>query len=124
MSQNLTTTYFEFYFQIQFHLYQSTWYSGYLIYYHLRYPELLKDLKKMLLCSLSSEFTYTFDFDEKNSIVQLKTEKLDKLCDSKCPICLETFWDIPFVLNCNHFYHKECILNWKEKTCPICLVKI
>lgn len=120
MSQKLITSYFELYFQIQFHLYQTTWYSGYIIYYNLRYPEIYQDLKSLIANSIDNDYTLDFEytFDE-NSIIKIKTEKLEKLCNNKCPICLEIFWEIPFILNCGHFYHKECITNW-EKNCPIC----
>jgi len=44
-----------------------------------------------------------------------------------CSICLKK-WDLKnneiIKLSCNHYFHKECILNWfltdDEKSCPIC----
>ena len=44
--------------------------------------------------------------------------------NEKCSICLEDFniGDTLNELNCNHFYHKECINNWikSNNNCPMC----
>jgi hypothetical protein len=40
-----------------------------------------------------------------------------------CPICLEAGKDSIFVkTECNHYFHKECLLEWLnvKKTCPMC----
>ncbi|KAL1517317.1 hypothetical protein ABEB36_001096 [Hypothenemus hampei] len=41
-----------------------------------------------------------------------------------CGICLESNLVIFRPINCNHFFHKECILKWftQKKDCPICRV--
>lgn len=41
-----------------------------------------------------------------------------------CPICLELFNDNNiFITNCNHYFHKECILQTKLIECPMCRSK-
>lgn len=41
-----------------------------------------------------------------------------------CVICIEPLQSkqTTIILNCNHVYHKDCILDWfnKELTCPMC----
>ena len=41
-----------------------------------------------------------------------------------CSICLEKFVkkDKIITLDCEHYYHDECITNWlkKDETCPLC----
>jgi hypothetical protein len=41
-----------------------------------------------------------------------------------CSICLDNFEDNDktVVLDCNHRFHRDCILNWfkKELNCPLC----
>lgn len=41
----------------------------------------------------------------------------------ECPICMEKLDNTP-PLKCGHWIHKECIMKWKEDTCPICRAKI
>ena len=45
---------------------------------------------------------------------------------SDCPICLKKLDNDKVYLNCNHYFHKECIMNWKKRnnTCPICRKRI
>jgi hypothetical protein len=58
--------------------------------------------------------------------VELKKETLTDI-EEECPICSEYFLDEKVIgtvveLPCKHRYHKNCILNWFDKsdTCPIC----
>lgn len=41
-----------------------------------------------------------------------------------CVICIEPLQSkqTTIILDCNHIYHKDCILDWfnKELTCPMC----
>ena len=43
-----------------------------------------------------------------------------------CSICLEKLNKNKVYLNCNHYFHKDCINNWKTRnnTCPICRTRI
>lgn len=42
-----------------------------------------------------------------------------------CPICLDVInIDDPKILTCNHRFHKECINQWIQPTCPICRKQI
>jgi len=55
---------------------------------------------------------------------QLELFKLELYESPKCSICMEYFKtnDIIRVLNCNHYYHHDCIDKWliRHKTCPYC----
>ena len=44
----------------------------------------------------------------------------------ECPLCLKKFDNDKVFINCNHYFHKECIMNWKIRNniCPICRVRI
>ena len=46
--------------------------------------------------------------------------------DNECIICLKKFDNNKVYLNCNHYFHKKCIEEWKKKsnTCPICRSRI
>lgn len=56
--------------------------------------------------------------------VAMKSGLVEVQKDSSCTICLETVkvGSSVYDLACKHFFHKECIENWrKEKdTCPCC----
>ena len=43
-----------------------------------------------------------------------------------CSICLEKLNKNKVYLNCSHYFHKDCINNWKTRnnTCPICRTRI
>ena len=43
-----------------------------------------------------------------------------------CSICLEKLNKNKVYLNCNHYFHKDCINKWKTRnnTCPICRTRI
>ena len=45
---------------------------------------------------------------------------------TECPLCLKKFDNDKAFINCNHCFHKECIMNWKirNNVCPICRVRI
>ena len=45
--------------------------------------------------------------------------------EDNCPICLDELQrnEIVSVLNCGHFYHKDCLFKWidqKKYKCPVC----
>lgn len=42
--------------------------------------------------------------------------------DVECSICLKSFNKDKVYLNCNHFFHKNCINDWRRRsnTCPYC----
>lgn len=50
--------------------------------------------------------------------------------DEQCPICLEGYSANKTIvqLNCNHKFHKECIIKWFQTTtinnCPLCRIII
>ena len=55
---------------------------------------------------------------------ELRLFKSELYESPRCSICMEDFKtdDIIRVLNCNHYYHHDCIDKWliKHKTCPYC----
>jgi len=59
-------------------------------------------------------------------IYSLKSFKLKNDLLDDCSICLNNLLKDQKVikLNCNHIYHKDCILNWfnkdSENGCPLC----
>ena len=53
------------------------------------------------------------------------TKKLNQLLinNNECSICLDKInLENAVILNCEHYFHKECLKIWfnKSKTCPIC----
>eukprot|EP01080_Neovahlkampfia_damariscottae_P010971 gene10971-3678_t len=53
------------------------------------------------------------------------SEKLAKiLLEKSCPICLEEFVELDFLITvpCFHQFHKDCISKWLQQnaTCPVC----
>ncbi len=61
------------------------------------------------------------------SLCRSKKETLDNL-DSECIICMENFQNDKYTirLECKHFFHKECVVQWftKNASCPICRRKV
>ena len=51
---------------------------------------------------------------------------ISSIFSSDCPICLKKLDIDKVYLNCNHYFHKACITNWKRRnnTCPICRKRI
>lgn len=46
---------------------------------------------------------------------------LDKMnTNEECSICLNILNRSILKTECNHFFHKECLTKWKNKTCPLC----
>jgi len=47
------------------------------------------------------------------------------MLNSTCPICLEDE-NMTIKLPCNHWFHKECILDWFKESdnCPLCRTNI
>jgi len=37
-----------------------------------------------------------------------------------CSVCMESLENVEYPLRCGHWIHKECLLKWKEDTCPMC----
>jgi len=55
----------------------------------------------------------------------IKNKDLSGLSDSTCSICLDNYKCRQHFLNlnCNHSFHKKCIIKWFKKynrTCPVC----
>ena len=47
----------------------------------------------------------------------------------ECSICLEPIEEnkeVKKLINCNHYFHKSCILNWilVNSNCPLCRNKL
>lgn len=65
---------------------------------------------------------YTLDIKSK------KYENINNIDCKECSICYEEFNNdsLVSILNCNHFFHTECIKKWgnRNNTCPICREKI
>jgi len=38
----------------------------------------------------------------------------------ECPVCMESTENINYPLQCGHWIHLECLLKWREDTCPMC----
>ena len=60
-----------------------------------------------------------------NNNKELKLKSIDSstLLNKECSICLESFdTKNTIVLNCNHYFHRECINEWLliNNSCPIC----
>ena len=56
---------------------------------------------------------------------KLKPETLKKNLLDDCSICLEEMKEKNkvIILECNHIYHKDCIMEWFQKdniNCPLC----
>ena len=63
--------------------------------------------------------------DESDSPKSLNSTNSSSSKESEtCVICIEPLQSkqSTIILNCNHVYHKDCILDWfnKELTCPMC----
>ena len=41
-----------------------------------------------------------------------------------CPICMESLKNVDRPTQCGHWIHKECLMKWKEDTCPMCRSEI
>lgn len=50
----------------------------------------------------------------------INTDNID--INNECVICLENMDNNKVILNCNHAFHKNCILEWMnlQQKCPIC----
>lgn len=90
-----------------------------------------------LLCCVRISFIHSENLDQQNrraaisiiddvSDIQLFSNilKLDLYNDTLCSICLENFEnnDKLRILNCNHYFHNECITTWFDRSskCPLC----
>ena len=66
------------------------------------------------------------ELNEINAIQQFHlTETMTKLdMENDCTICVDKIkqGDKMIKLDCEHYYHKKCILNWfrQHMNCPIC----
>ena len=69
-------------------------------------------------------------FNDYFKIYKLKSFKSENDLLEDCSICLNNLSKNQKIikLNCNHLYHKECIINWfkkdNENTCPLCRIII
>ncbi|MDD4930607.1 MAG: RING finger domain-containing protein [Candidatus Colwellbacteria bacterium] len=41
-----------------------------------------------------------------------------------CPICMESLHNVDRPTHCGHWIHKDCLMKWKEDTCPMCRAPI
>lgn len=41
----------------------------------------------------------------------------------ECPVCMESLLNENRPLDCGHWVHRECVLNWKDE-CPVCRQKV
>jgi len=91
-----------------------------------------------LCCSYQSGRYFISDFINRRSDIQesiITSDVINEYLDNNtsncisnanidCCICLDKFEGNhkSIVLECNHRFHKECILNWlkKELNCPLC----
>lgn len=50
----------------------------------------------------------------------INTDNID--INNECVICLEDIDNKKAILNCNHAFHKHCVLEWLnlQQKCPIC----
>lgn len=72
----------------------------------------------LLFLSFFSVFTSICCKKKKYNIIKYNIYLEDKLCS----ICLENFNNkIDIVkLQCDHYYHYDCINKWNNNTCPEC----
>lgn len=72
------------------------------------------------LCSLGCQEA-RLQHQHVDGIIQ-GTECIPDGTDDVCAICLDPFDDNAIVTVCNHWFCKQCLLNWKctKSTCPVC----
>lgn len=64
------------------------------------------------------------------AIIEIKKEEITtSIQENHCPICLDNYDDGDLVFHskyCSHYFHKECIVEWLEKSfnCPCCRVEM
>lgn len=72
-------------------------------------------------CSIKNHLIKKYcECNNTNNYDYIKDDKDDK--DENCGICLENISNISKT-ECNHFFHKECLLKWikvGKNSCPIC----
>ena len=61
-------------------------------------------------------------YTEKYCKLHHKQFSLEKPED--CPICMESLINVDRPTQCGHWIHKECLMKWKEDTCPMCRTPI
>jgi E3 ubiquitin-protein ligase Topors len=72
----------------------------------------------------------TITVESNNTTVQPKTTTVESktitVQHSCCPICLDTFKDKSFLLNCFHSFCFQCIKIWQKSSnfCPLCKAKM
>ncbi len=68
--------------------------------------------------------------EELNNLKKIKFKDLKSLCKSQtCNICLNDYEgnDDLIILDCDHYFHRECIIPWFSKEsnkCPICKERV
>lgn len=81
----------------------------------------------------STHHTYTIKKDCENCLNKNLSEYLDDYNPSlitetnqECSICYTNYTNTATKLNCNHIFHRECILRWLENafTCPLCRKRV
>lgn len=61
-------------------------------------------------------------YNEKYCKLHHKQFGLEK--PEECPICMESLENTDRPTQCGHWIHKECLMKWKEDTCPMCRTPI
>ena len=52
--------------------------------------------------------------------IRLPEEVLVENYSNDCSICLESIKEKVVILDCQHGFHRECIIKWERNSCPYC----
>lgn len=92
---------------------------------------------QQILHLIKTIYKYTYDFEEETAsentfLIKKQCEKCEtsfhkslkihKLDNFECCICNEKNDNLIVKLDCNHYFHKSCLINWikKSNSCPLC----
>ena len=92
-------------------------------------------LGSLLICISFSQICELFKYIKQKYRENISSYGLDIYLVSEdttdhCPICLEEYKreDQLIKLNCDHFFHRQCIYEWfnknTQKNCPLCRIII
>jgi hypothetical protein len=76
------------------------------------------------ICAIYLKYLGYIPNYRKNNIPKYRLCKEKK--DIICTICQELLENNIIITQCNHYYHKECIIKWDDEqgTCPMCMQQL